>query len=83
MGNTLILKFLLANDIFQLIPSLSIYNNSLDTLRSAQLMQVPACFVHIITKLERFDKKYGKVHFSTQSGIFFIVTRTTQQKENI
>ena len=44
MGNTKRFRFLLANDKSQLIPSLSTYNNSLDTLRSSQLMQVPACF---------------------------------------
>ena len=56
MGNTKRFKFLLTNDKFQLIPSLSTYNNSLETLRSSQLMQVPACFVFIQEDLAKCKK---------------------------
>ena len=53
MGNTKRFKFLLTNTKF-LIPPLSTYDNSLETRRSSQLMQmqVPACFEQILKYFE-------------------------------
>ena len=52
MGNTKRFEFLLTNDKFQTIPSLSTYNNSLETLRSSQLMPVPACYERFCNSIQ-------------------------------